>query len=249
MIEGFPIFSLILFLMIPISFLTAFVFLGIWTYKDAKERGLSAGLWTFLVVVFSKDFLGILLYLLIGRRDSKISCPTCAEKTPLKAKFCKECGAPIDSGKVPPFVSGKKWIIAMIIALAIGLSSVCGFMLSAASNVAPFSSFKNVNIGAMTYGVGNSWKYTAMYSNDTQQRTFVVNSEEDDMLFISGSQAKGLMTVIVSYDGVTVFVGSYPPTDESTEFEIPIDAPVGTSVNITVVLENANDVKFEAELS
>ena len=80
----FSVISLIFFLLMGISFISAAVFIAIWTYRDAKERGLPAGLWTFIVVLFSKDLLGILLYVLIGRRDSRFSCPNCGEMTPIR---------------------------------------------------------------------------------------------------------------------------------------------------------------------
>lgn len=246
MIGGFPIVSFLLFLLIVVSFLSTFVFLGIWTYKDAKERGLPAGLWTFLVVLFSKDFLGIILYLLIGRRDSKFTCPACSEKTPVKANFCKECGAPVDAAKIPKFTAGKKWLVAMGVSLLVGFCSIFGFALSAALNI-PLSSLQDINVGSTNYDFGNTWNMSAMYSNDTQQKTFVVNSEEDDLLTIERTCSEGSVSIIVSIDDTVVCASNIDA--DFQKLEVPIDAPVGSRVNVTVVFTQARDVSFSATLS
>lgn len=47
------------------------LFLGIWVYKDAKQRGLNAWLWA-LVSVMVGNLVGLILYLLIGRKSSTI---------------------------------------------------------------------------------------------------------------------------------------------------------------------------------
>lgn len=246
MIVDFPVISFLFFILIILAFLSAFIFLGIWTYKDAKERGLPAGLWTFLVVLFSKDLLGIFLYLLIGRRDSRFSCPSCSEKTPVKANFCKECGSPIDTAKIPKFSAGKKWLIAMGISFGIAVCSIFGFVISAALNV-PLSSLQNVNVGATNYSVGNTWTVSAIYANDTHTRTFVVNSEDDDLLSFDRTCSDGSVSVIVSVDD-TVLCGTNIDS-KSESMEIPIDAPIGSKVNVTVVLTQARDVSFSASLS
>lgn len=46
----------------------AILFVAIWIYKDAKQRGLNAELWT-LVFIFIGNFVGLILYLLIGRKE------------------------------------------------------------------------------------------------------------------------------------------------------------------------------------
>jgi hypothetical protein len=247
MIGGFPVISFLLFLLILLAFLSTFVFLGIWTYKDAKERGLPAGLWTFLVVLFSKDLLGIILYLLIGRRDSRFSCPSCSEKTPVKGKFCMECGTPVDPLNIPKFSAGKKWLVAMGISFGIAICSIFGFAISAAMNV-PLSSLQGVNVGATNYSVGNTWTVSAMYANDTHKRTFIVNTEEDDMLTINSSCSDGSVFVIVSLDDTVLYACNF---DESNALgqELPIDAPAGSQVNLTVVFTQAKDVSFSAALS
>jgi len=49
-----------------ISILLLLTFLGCWTYTDAKARSDKPEIWT-LVVLLTPNFIGIVIYLLIGR--------------------------------------------------------------------------------------------------------------------------------------------------------------------------------------
>ena len=58
----------------------AWIFLGIWTYKDATNKGLNAKLWT-LIVAFGPSGIGLLIYFLVGRKQSFIKCVNCSKST------------------------------------------------------------------------------------------------------------------------------------------------------------------------
>ena len=68
----------------------ATVFAAMWVYKDAKARGLPAGLWAFLVVI-SSIFLGLILYILIARKQENVVCEHCKRPT-VAGMFCSKCG-------------------------------------------------------------------------------------------------------------------------------------------------------------
>lgn len=76
----------------------AVVFVSIWVYKDAKQRGLSAGMWTFLVVL-SGTFIGLILYLLIGRKQRYCVCDKCGAAINIQGAFCPKCGETIVESK------------------------------------------------------------------------------------------------------------------------------------------------------
>lgn len=95
-----------LFLVIPIL-------LGVYTYRDARRRGMNAPLWA-LVAALAPTFLGFLIYLLVRGSHSDWKCPRCSgavEETyvvcprcgaRLKAS-CPQCGTPVEAGwKVCP---------------------------------------------------------------------------------------------------------------------------------------------------
>ena len=76
----------------------AVVIVSIWVYKDAKQRGLSAGMWTFLVVL-SGTFIGLILYLLIGRKQRYGVCDKCGAAINIQGAFCPKCGETIVESK------------------------------------------------------------------------------------------------------------------------------------------------------
>ena len=82
------------FLMIPILLLIIAIpiIIGIYVWRDANRRGMSAPLWT-LVAVFAPTFIGLIIYLIVRGNYSDLHCPQC--DTPVKPEFvvCPKCGA------------------------------------------------------------------------------------------------------------------------------------------------------------
>ena len=74
---------------IPVACL---IFLIGYVYRDAKRRGMSAGLWTILVIVLLPVYLGIgfILYFLL-REPLPYSCPGCGETVSARFNYCPGC--------------------------------------------------------------------------------------------------------------------------------------------------------------
>jgi hypothetical protein len=58
--------------------------------QDARRRGMSAALWTLLVLVIPNG-LGFVVYF-IARQPLKAPCPQCAAAVPVGVSFCASCG-------------------------------------------------------------------------------------------------------------------------------------------------------------
>ena len=60
--------------------------------RDAKRRGMSSGLWTFLVIVLSPAYfaVGFIVYFLM-REPLPYSCPQCAATVGARFNFCPNC--------------------------------------------------------------------------------------------------------------------------------------------------------------
>ena len=76
----------------------------IWTYKDAKKRGMNVTLWT--LVVFFLGLIGLIIYLLVrsGHNDKQNQdvgriCPSCGRPIPMDAQLCPYCGKDFRSTK------------------------------------------------------------------------------------------------------------------------------------------------------
>lgn len=83
-------FSLIFF-----SEILSRIFIGIWTYKDAKSKNNNYILWTILVI-FIPYYLGLIAYFLFGRKVNKIICRNCNEYTDSDKQYCSNCGEKLE---------------------------------------------------------------------------------------------------------------------------------------------------------
>jgi hypothetical protein len=73
-------------------FLASFVLLTGYVYRDAKRRGMSAGLWTFLVVVLWPAYfaIGYIIYFLL-REPLPYACPQCQTVVGARFNYCPSC--------------------------------------------------------------------------------------------------------------------------------------------------------------
>lgn len=74
-----------------LAFTMVFFMLG-YVYRDAKRRGMNAGLWTLLVLILSPAYLliGLIIYLLV-REPLPYTCPQCGVTVTARYNFCPNC--------------------------------------------------------------------------------------------------------------------------------------------------------------
>jgi zinc-ribbon domain len=72
--------------------LTVWLMMLGYVYRDAKRRGMNAGLWTLLVLILSPAYLliGLIIYLLI-REPLPYTCPKCSAAVNARFNFCPNC--------------------------------------------------------------------------------------------------------------------------------------------------------------
>ncbi|MDO5714150.1 MAG: hypothetical protein Q4Q07_06915 [Tissierellia bacterium] len=92
--------------LLPLFIMTLFIipaiFAGIWVYKDAVAHGENGIIWL-LVVILVPNFLGLVLYFLVVRRNPKVQCRNCHQYTSENEPYCGYCGK-----KIEYFERGKK---------------------------------------------------------------------------------------------------------------------------------------------
>lgn len=192
------------------------VCLGVWTYRDAKSRGLEAGVWT-AVVVLVPSFVGLLLYLLVGRHrvaDAPLwaFCPSCGAKTEAGRPYCSSCGSGLaaeDGGAasdvpgvapepVRPAPVSRAPIVAAIVCVAVGLLLVG---LIAVLNVFPYmSSSTSTAVMQLETSSQTSWRFTAAYFDGSEARAIMVRDGGSD-LSVSSSVGEGAAELAVLVDG------------------------------------------------
>jgi hypothetical protein len=72
--------------------LSAFLLMLGYVYRDAKRRGMNAGLWTLLVLILSPAylFIGLIIYMLV-REPLPYNCPQCSAGVTARFNFCPNC--------------------------------------------------------------------------------------------------------------------------------------------------------------
>ena len=73
-------------------FLAFFILLAGYVSRDARRRGMSSGLWTFLVIVLFPAYfaIGFIIYFLM-REPLPYNCPQCAATVGARFNFCSHC--------------------------------------------------------------------------------------------------------------------------------------------------------------
>ncbi len=93
LLTGVSAFSGVIFLgaLVVIAVIAMLVLLGIWTYRDARLKGMNAALWT-AIVMLVPSCIGLILYLIV-RMDAKVvTCSNCGAEVNAREQFCSGCG-------------------------------------------------------------------------------------------------------------------------------------------------------------
>lgn len=243
----YEIIGLILIGIAILALISIVVFLGLWTYRDAKEKGLNAVLWTLVVVLGSQNLIGLLLYILIGRKNAKIICPECSAQTSAKAKYCEQCGKSIEKVKLPASHSAKKWLIAMLVAFlvfVVGMGS--GIAVMVINDAVPALG-NNISIGKVEtyygggYGGSGGWKTSYASSTETLTKTIKIDENGPKVLYFNGYCAEGTMLLVVKTDNE---ITTYRVT--SWEADVPIDVTKTGSVTLELINSKVKHGEFEA---
>ena len=84
--------SVLFVALIALIALTIPALVGVYVYRDARRRGMSAPLWT-LVAVLAPALVGFIIYLLVRKGYSDLECPRCGAPVTEQYVVCPQCGA------------------------------------------------------------------------------------------------------------------------------------------------------------
>ncbi|MDR0268147.1 PLDc N-terminal domain-containing protein [Paenibacillus sp.] len=189
--------AVLLFVMI------AKISLGIWTYRDAKSRGLEARMWT-LIVVLVPNFIGLLLYFLIGRKQQRASCPSCGSQTQHGRPYCSNCGAAMAQGGISLITSKnnskKPLIITLTCVVLTFVLMIFAFVASVYTQPEMFSS-KSITIGQFETRISGTWKLSFWYFNGEKSRAIKIKNGTPTALNISAEVQKGTVEMGITVDG------------------------------------------------
>lgn len=179
------------------------IFAGIWTYRDARARGLEAGVWV-LVVLLVPNFLGILIYALTARRDYRYPCGTCGRSVSARSAYCGSCGAPLNPEEATPPKGGPKGLlVGFFVSLALTFLLMIGAFAGAVVGSATdwFSEGFDFSPSLSTIYIenewGNKWDVLWHYTNTTPKHTLWITEGGPTVLYYEGSSEEGPLTLIV----------------------------------------------------
>ena len=70
------------------------IFICVYVYRDAKRRGMSAGLWT-VAVLLIPFYIGVIIYLIVRQNYNILLCPACQAAVEETHILCPQCGNPL----------------------------------------------------------------------------------------------------------------------------------------------------------
>lgn len=77
--------------LVSIAAIALTILLGVWTYRDAQNKGMNGILWT-AVVILVPSCIGLIIYLIVRMDNNKVICSNCNTAVNGKEKFCSNCG-------------------------------------------------------------------------------------------------------------------------------------------------------------
>ena len=204
--------------------LAAMVCLAVWVYRDAKARGLNAALWT-AVVLLVPSFIGLLLYLLIGRNQTVGLCPACGAGIQGGIGYCPRCGKSLgDSGEgaepmKPLPKTGKGALIAFIVCIAVmvvGLISFTILGLVAFNSNLHSGVVSNYAVGKVENHMANTWHMT-FNSLEGEQRNdqLVIGEGAPKTLHVKSTLGSGKLTLELRQGDTRVAVDLSSPQNTS----------------------------------
>lgn len=241
------------------------IFMSIWVYKDAKKRGLNAWLWVFVVIVLNQAFIGLIIYLLVGRSEQKQTCSLCGAKNKINSIYCNGCGTKIPEDEM--IILNKQenkprnMILAIIICIIIALSVTLIFSIFVFGQIkfkneteknVIIEEIKEVNnsglsIGLIETNIGDEWKIRAMSTNATFERSYKVVDELSKLL-IEYDQNSGEAMLYISNDDIEdVFdLTEFSNYNSENPFEIDLSKYKGENIDLKIKFD-AKKVKFKAK--
>ena len=84
-------YGMIFALLLLLAFLILLAAIGIYVYRDAKDRRMNALLWT-LVAVVAPFLTGFIVYLIVRGAHPNLRCPHCGTSVTERFLVCPSCG-------------------------------------------------------------------------------------------------------------------------------------------------------------
>jgi len=243
--------------MVVLMFL-CIVFICEWIHLDAKSRGQSGLAWI-LIVIAASPLVGLLAYLLAGRKEIRVPCWHCGWMISRDARFCERCGTEQDSHalQTPPpegeknkkrflftaiacFAASVLCIIGVTFAAVRGGNSV-RMTLAAVRDESSFYPSPSVNLMSVEFMWDGEWKVSCYYCSDGfLKRSFNIDNPSQESLHTNITCEKGRVFVHV-HQGDTKVI--YDVTEIQGDFSLPLSEFQPGTIRVMVEVRGIKKLK------
>jgi len=162
-------------LLFVLSTLCFFIFLALWTYNDAKERTDNPKVWT-LIVMAVPSFIGLIIYLLVGRDKDSYSSGR-FQKAVITFAVCAGLSLVMLVGSAVGFAASD----------FNGMSMISGFEGSGFENLPIISG----SLFAMESNLSNTWTRSFRTSNGERSRSVSLSADEIAAFHVNSTNTSG----------------------------------------------------------
>lgn len=171
------------------------IFLGLWTYRDAKNRGLNPKLWT-LIVILGPSGIGILIYFLVARKQSFIKCSSCSNNIPQDSKYCNKCGNLVTEIKEIEKKPTKNFMIGFAVSFLVSMLCFIGFIFTSES--LEFTS--GTSLFLVEINTNKKWNISYYKSTSEFSRTIKKEDNTPSNMYIDASCDEGSLAIKITQD-------------------------------------------------
>lgn len=223
----------------------AIIFLGMWTYRDAKNRGLDPAKWA-AIVVLVPNLMGLIIYFIVGRGEERVNCSNCNSKVHIKSKYCMNCGNEIDrvgnsnvnQDEKPTKALLIGFIVSLIVMLIIFMG--IGYMVFTEDD---FEFNSGISIGSIQNNIGNKWNVSYNISDKRFSSTIRIKDNSPSTLFIESSHRKGELSVKLVQGALEEIINL---SQERNNYEFDLSIFDEGKVKIYLIGKDTRNVKFKS---
>jgi len=160
------------------------LFLALWTYADAKAKGVKSGFCILFFIISLMNSSGFIAYIIVRKfLGQKVVCPQCNTSISNDVKFCPNCGAAHARLEMNLPKKPKKYLLVIGIAL---IAMVLALALKVVISDLFDSSSRSLNTTmSMTTEWGNTWKMRFRTANGTGDHAFKAKGDNWGLIYSS----------------------------------------------------------------
>lgn len=219
------------------------MFLGLWTYRDASNKGLNAGLWT-AIVILGPNGIGLLIYFLVARKQNLVKCSNCNSNISSSSKYCTNCGTLVSNVKEIEKRPTKHFLIGFIVSFIIAAMCFVWTIFTVISNEeSDFEIKSGMSLFLLETNTKSKWNISYYKSTSNFSRNINKEDNSPSTLFIEAKSDKGNLGLKISQGSKEDIIYI---KDTNGVKEIDLSNFDSGKIKLTLINEGCNGVEFKA---